>query len=167
LYKTVAVDLANVVDDIGEQRGHPVGDDEMELIVKTFVARGRTVSGQEYGRINDLSMETAYAVDEFMQNYDLILSPTMPVPPLPLGEIYRHEADYEAFRVHQDEMLNMTMVQNVTGQPAATVPLWWSPDGLPVGMMFVARYGDESTLFSIAAQLEKAKPWAQMKPGGQ
>lgn len=166
LYKTVAVDLANLFDDIGEARGRPVGDDEIEVLLATLRNRGRAVSGQAFARVNQLSMEVAYAWDRFLQDVDLVLSPTMTGPPLPIGEIYRHEADYEALRRHQDTIVNMTMVQNVTGQPAMSVPLWQGPDGLPIGMMFTARYGDESTLFSLAAQLEEAAPWWDRLPGG-
>jgi len=56
------------------------------------------------------------------------------------------------------------MVQNVTGQPAASVPLWQSPDNLPVGIMAVGRYGDESTLYALSAQLERAQPWWDRLP---
>ena len=167
LYKTVAVDTLKVINDLGDARGEPVRDDELETIVRSFRDAGRKVSALEYARINDLSMEAAYDFDHFMAgHYDLVLSPTMPMPPLKIGEIYRNEDSYEAFRVDQDRVLNLTMVQNVTGQPAMTVPLHWGSTGLPIGMMFVARYGDESTLFSLAAQLEKAQPWWDKKPAG-
>ncbi|NNC80459.1 MAG: amidase [Acidimicrobiales bacterium] len=164
LFKTVAVDVANLLDDVAQERGVPVTDDELEASVATFRRQGNIVAGKEYARVNEVSMETAYALDEFMQNYDLILSPTMPGPPPPIGEVYRHENDAEALARHLDEFINMTMVQNVSGQPAASVPLWWSPDGLPIGMMFSARYGDESTLFSISGQLEQARPWWDKRP---
>ncbi len=52
-----------------------------------------------------------------------------------------------------------TPVANFTGQPSMNVPLYWSPDGLPIGTMFTARFGDEATLFRLAAQLEQAHPW--------
>jgi len=164
LYKTVAVDIANLLDDVEQARGTKILDEELESLAATFRERGTLITGKEYARVNELSMEAAYAADHFMQEYDLILSPTMTVPPLLIGEIYRHEDDYDAFREHQDGLINMTMVQNVTGQPAASVPLWWSPDGLPIGMMFAARYGDESTLFAISSQLEAAMPWWDRRP---
>lgn len=164
LYNTVSVDIAGFLDEFGAARGRPVADHELETLVATLRRRGRTVSGLEYSAVNQISMEVAYAFDAFMQDYDVVLSPTMPEPPPPIGEIYRHENDDEEFRRHQDGYLALTQVQNVTGQPAMSVPLWQSPDGLPVGMMFVARYGDESTLFALGAQLERARPWWSRLP---
>jgi len=163
LYKTVSINIDTVLDDIGNARGSPVGDDELERLIVTWRNRGKTVSGAEYARILEIAMEEAYAFDSFMVDYDAVLSPTMPEPPLKIGEIYRHEDDYDKFRNHQDKYLAMTQVQNVTGQPAMTVPLWMTSANLPIGMMFVGRYGDESTLFSLAAQLEKACPWWERK----
>jgi amidase len=52
-----------------------------------------------------------------------------------------------------------TMIANVTGQPSMSLPLHWTDDGLPMGMLFTARFGDEATLFRLAAQLEQAMPW--------
>jgi amidase len=57
-----------------------------------------------------------------------------------------------------------TPVQNLTGQPAISLPLHWSADGLPIGMMFSGRFGDEATLFRLAAQLEEARPWKDKYP---
>jgi amidase/6-aminohexanoate-cyclic-dimer hydrolase len=62
------------------------------------------------------------------------------------------------------EFSPFTALYNVTGQPSMSAPLHWTPDGLPVGVMFSARFGDEATLFRLAAQLEKAKPWAGQRP---
>ncbi len=60
-----------------------------------------------------------------------------------------------------------TPLFNVTGQPAMSMPLYWNADGLPIGTQFVGRFGDEATLFRIAGQVERARPWAHRIPPGQ
>jgi Asp-tRNA(Asn)/Glu-tRNA(Gln) amidotransferase A subunit family amidase len=57
-----------------------------------------------------------------------------------------------------------TPLTNVTGQPSLSLPLYWNDDGLPIGSHFTARFGDEVTLFRLAAQLEAARPWADKHP---
>ena len=100
----------------------------------------------------------------FHDQFDLWLTPTLSSPPVPLGYIdqppedplrgYRRDAEFCAF----------TPVQNCTGQPAMSVPLWWNEEGLPVGVQFAARFGDEATLFRLAGQLEAARPWGDRRP---
>jgi amidase len=62
------------------------------------------------------------------------------------------------------EFVPFTPLQNATGQPAMSVPLYWNEGGLPIGTHFVGRFGDEATLFRLAAQLEEARPWAHKRP---
>jgi len=96
--------------------------------------------------------------------YDLLLTPTMAIPPTELG----------AFRSTPDEPMKwlevtlaftaFTRVQNMTGQPAMSVPLFWNQANVPIGVQFAGRFGGEATLFRLAAQLEQARPWKERKP---
>ena len=99
----------------------------------------------------------------FHQEYDLILNPTMAAPPPPLGELSL-SGDYQTYERGAINASVFTQLYNVTGQPAMSVPLHWSTDGLPIGVMFAARFGDEATLFRLAAQLEAARPWFDRMP---
>lgn len=164
VYVCVAGDVRNFFDVLGEERGRRVADDELETLMATFRGWGERITARDYAHVNELSMQIAYDVAVFMEDYDVVVSPTMPCPPTPTGAIYEHETDLEAFRHRQDELLNLTMVHNFTGQPAASVPLYHSPDNLPIGIMLAGRYGDESTLYGLSAQLERAHPWWDRLP---
>jgi len=100
----------------------------------------------------------------FFARYDVWLTPTAPGPAPPLGWF-----DYDPSAPHQatermEQFPRFTAFANVTGQPAISLPLCWSKDGLPIGMQFIGRYADEATLFRLAAQLESARPWAHRWP---
>jgi amidase len=121
----------------------------------------------------------------FFEKFDVLLTPTLALPPIKIGALQPNKKD--AFimkflgRLNAGSLLMAvkgiedlaqkaytfmpyTPLFNVTGQPAMSVPLYWNEDGLPIGMQFVGRYADEVTLFRLAAQLEKAKPWADRLP---
>jgi amidase len=113
-------------------------------------------------------------------DFDVLLTPTVGVPPLPIGAyrlptlqrqglkllsalpgaalLSQRQKVAEAF-MPVFEAAPFTMVANVTGQPSMSLPLHWTGDGLPLGMLFTARVGGETTLFRLAAQLEQALPW--------
>ncbi len=114
--------------------------------------------------------------------FDVLLTPTVGVPPLPIGAHRLATLERRALRVltslpgavllsQRDKIIEAfapvfesspyTMIANVTGQPSLSLPLHWTADGLPMGMLFTARTGDEAALFRLAAQLEQAMPWAQ------
>jgi amidase len=97
--------------------------------------------------------------------FDVWLSPTLAQPPVPLGVICSTEEDPWLGNKAAGEMVAFPLVvANITGNPAMSVPLYWSPDGLPIGVHFMAGNGDEATLFRLAAQLEQARPWAGRRP---
>jgi amidase len=100
----------------------------------------------------------------FFENYDIWLTSTLFQPPLDIGSFEpTPENPFHAFD-QMDSFSPLPGICNATGQPAMSVPLFWNSDGLPVGTHFAGRYGDEETLFSLAAQLEKARPWAARRP---
>jgi Asp-tRNA(Asn)/Glu-tRNA(Gln) amidotransferase A subunit family amidase len=96
--------------------------------------------------------------------YDLLLSPTLSVPPLELGSFEPGPDDPMRGFKASDTFLALTYIENLTGQPAMSVPLFWNDHNIPIGVQFAGRFGDEATLFRLGAQLEQAKPWADKKP---
>jgi len=121
----------------------------------------------------------------FLQDHDVLMTPTLGQPPILTGSVRAkgatallqkllarfdlaalakslHGIDPTARRIF--DFIPFTPLFNMTGQPAMSVPLEWTEDGLPIGIQFAARYGDEATLLRLAAQLERARPWADRKP---
>jgi amidase len=96
--------------------------------------------------------------------WDLLVTPTIPEPPPPLGE-YAAQSDNPFWPVTRAVVeVAYTIAFNMTGQPAISLPLHWSADGLPVGVQLVAAYGREDLLLRVAAQLERARPWTDRRP---
>jgi amidase len=127
----------------------------------------------------------ARSVGRFMEHYDVFLTPTLAKPPVMLGSLMPADAKESSLRTLVDlplakaflrsggfektaltmyEFVDGTPVANATGAPAISLPLGWSDDGLPLGMMFTARFADETTLIRLAAQLEEAAPWFERRP---
>jgi amidase len=95
-------------------------------------------------------------VARFFQDYDILLTPTLAEPPLPLGA-FDSPPDNPLHGFYRSAMFAcFTPVCNMTGQPGMSVPLFWNADNLPVGSHFIGRFGDEATLFRLAAQLDAA-----------
>jgi amidase len=97
--------------------------------------------------------------------YDLLLTPTMAVPPTETGAFQLNPENPAGWLQVTAAFVAFTKVQNMTGQPAMSVPLYWNEGNIPIGVQFAGRFGDEGTLFRLAAQLEKARPWADRRPG--
>jgi amidase len=103
-------------------------------------------------------------VARLFTKWDVWLTPTLAEPPVPLGTFDPRPDDplYGFFR--SGKFMPFTSICNATGQPAMSVPLFWNDDNLPIGTHFIGRFGDEATLFRLAAQLEAARPWADRRP---
>ncbi len=115
-----------------------------------------------------LAIQTLQSVSReiarFFQGYDVLLTPTLAEPPLPLGSFDSPPDNPMHGFYRSGTFACFTPLCNMTGQPAMSVPLFWNDDNLPVGSHFIGRFGDEATLFRLAAQLEEARPWARRRP---
>src|SRR5262249_20894569 len=92
-----------------------------------------------------------------MNSYDAVLSPTLALPPVPVG--YFDEVDPAENFERQKRFTPYAALYNISGQPAVNLPLFWNADGLPIGVMLAGRLGEEATLISLSAQIEAARPW--------
>jgi amidase len=103
---------------------------------------------------------------QFFLEYDVLLTPTMSQLPQPLGKhaATRADLDFISYNRLGDEIGMYTAPVNMTGQPAISLPLGQSKSGLPIGMQFVARFGDEGTLIRLASSFEKTMPWRDRIP---
>lgn len=126
--------------------------------------QGRRVTATELLGALDFFAQTSRQVASFWQRYDLWLTPTLASPPVPHGYISPDDPEVDRYMERRLSFIPFTPLANVTGNPAMSVPLYWSEAGLPIGSHFVGRFGDEATLFRLAGQLERARPWVQRKP---
>jgi amidase len=127
--------------------------------------RGRAVSGPEFGLAIGAMRRFAAAALTALAPYDAVLTPTLASPPLPVGAL-RDDADPAADFEAQKAFTPWTSAWNVTGMPAVSLPLHWTGDGLPVGVMLAARPAEEELLLALSAQVEAAAPWAGRRPPG-
>jgi amidase len=143
----------------------PEAEPMLRPLTRWLTERGRAVSGPEFGlAIGELRRIAAGALAA-LAPYDAVLTPTLAVPPLPVGAI-RNDADPQADFEAQKAFTPWTSAWNVTGMPAVSLPLHWTPEGLPIGVMLAARPAEEELLLSLSAQVEEAAPWSQRRPPG-
>jgi amidase len=143
--------------------GRTPGPGDLEPVTRLTAERGSAVSANDYIRGVQTFHRTGRALGVFFGKYDVLLSATLARVSLPLGTV-RMDGTLEQFDEQVAPMTPFTAVCNATGVPAMSVPLEWTDDGLPIGMHFVAKYGAEETLYSLAAQLEQARPWRNRRP---
>ncbi|HIE16675.1 MAG TPA: amidase [Dehalococcoidia bacterium] len=125
---------------------------------------GRRQSAVTYLQAVTALQRVARDVARFFVDYDIWLTPTLAEPPLLLGEFDSPPEDPLWAQRRAASFCPFTPICNITGQPAMSVPLYWNGNGLPIGAHFIARFGDEATLFRLAAQLEAVRPWADYRP---
>jgi amidase len=150
---------------IEEQIGHSLADDEFEPVNRAQAQAAAHFSSVDYG----LALAAAAQYRRAMQSWwhdgwDLLLTPTLAELPLKLGTLANDPANPLAVMVRAARFVPFTPPFNMSGQPAISLPLEWTSDGLPVGVQLVAAYGREDVLFRVASQLEQAQPWIARTP---
>lgn len=156
--------LVRNIDAAAKANGREPQPSNFEAMTWNFYDRGRKVTGGQYVAAVDHLQRVSRAFAAFFENYDIWLTPTLGALPLPVGWIDFNDphAKFADPRIAGFALYNSTY--NFSGQPAITLPLQQSKDGLPIGMLFGTRYAEEATLLQIASQLEEAQPWAHRKP---
>lgn len=165
--KIVACGTALWIDRKLAKLGRDLQDDDVEPLARSARDYARTLSGADYLA----AVETVHAygreVARFFENHDVLLCPTMAEPPARIGRFAHDTPDYLDYRMGPDGIFTyspFTAAFNATGQPAASMPLFWNDDGLPIGVHLAMRFGADLHLMSLCAQIEQAAPWHHRRP---
>ena len=161
----IGAGTANTIGQLGALVGRELGGGDFEPLTWALAERGRRVSGSDYLRAIGLHQGiTRVIAGWFESGFDLLVTPTVAEPPPPLGTFDDSGPDPMAAMDRSVPIGTFTALFNATGQPAISLPLHWSEEGLPIGVQLVAPYGREDVLIAVAAQLEEARPWADRRP---
>jgi amidase len=181
----VSVETAAELDVAAKTLRRKITRNDVEVGTWALALIGHSVSGPEYSNAVRYLQQTGRQIGEFFERYPVHLSPVVAGPPFLHGALQPPASEKTAMSVlgalHASkvmkamgaleraagtvfEWMSFTPIANATGQPAMSVPLSWNDAGLPIGVHFTGRYGDEATLFRLAAELEIAAPWRERRP---
>jgi len=168
-----------------ELTGRDATPDDLEYTTWAINLLGEQLSAGDFVLAERYLRRTGRISGEFFERYDMLLTPTMALPPYKIGSLQPTRQEQALLKVlgrmRAGKVLDLlgmldksadkifdaiphTPLFNVTGQPAMSVPLYWNAENLPIGVHFVGRYGDEASLFRLASQLEEARPWFNRRP---
>jgi amidase len=163
---------------------------DLELTNYTLYSVGRRLKALDFVNAKRRWRQLGIIMDQMMNKYDMLLTPTLGEPPVRVGSQQPGKKDQRSMKLLTSSLgkiilssrkltysilgelvqntvkgqMPFTMIANITGQPAMSVPLHWSASGLPCGVQFIGRYAGEAKLLRLAGQLEKAQPWIDRKP---
>ena len=156
--------LGWAIDSWAARVGRPPSEEHFEPATWRMYQSAKRQSGGDYLAAVQEIQRVARDMAGFFTDHDLWLTPTLARPPAPLGYFGYTPETRDRHFAHLGEFTGFTLIANATGQPGVSLPLHWNDDGLPIGVHFTARYGDEATLVRLAAQLERAQPWSDRRP---
>jgi amidase len=159
-----AAGCASTITGIAMGTGVKPTPDQYEPITWGLYEMGIKTTGPDYLFAVQTLQRMARDVARFFLDVDVLMTPTLAEPPVPLGTFDSPPDDLLQGWRRSGLFVPYTPLCNATGQPAMSVPLYWNGAGLPVGTHFVGRFGDEATLLRLASQLEEARPWRDRRP---
>ena len=150
---------------IEAQLARPLGDDDVELVNRVQAEFARGVNGVEYAMALAANVDFRRSIQQWWADgWDLLVTPTLGEPPAPIGTFANNPDAPMAPLARSGAYVPFTPAFNASGQPAISLPMHWSADGLPIGVQLVAAYGREDLLIRVASQLETAQPWSHRRP---
>lgn len=148
-----------------EMIGRPLNDDEFEPMNRAQADFAKLFTSIDYARALASVAQFRRAVQAWWtEGWDLLLTPTLAAVPVPIGTFTNNAEQPMAPLARAGAFVPFTPAWNTSGQPAISLPLHWTAQGLPVGVQLVAAYGREDVLFRVASQIEQAHPWAHRRP---
>ncbi len=160
----IAAGLARDLDRWSERLGDPVTQDDVEPLNWLMAEGARRMNAAEFTTAAEAAHAWARELAAlWSEDLDLLLTPTSAIAPPPLGHL-APTVEVATLLQRLGEATVFTMPFNVTGQPAVSLPLHWSEEGLPIGVQLVAGFGREDVLLRVASQLERARPWSERVP---
>jgi amidase len=155
---------AMVIEAFGMLHGRVPAEKDFEGLTWSLYQQGKGIPAARYLISVAMLQMAARKIAQFHETCDCWLTTTLGTPPIKNGTIDINEPDLMKAMLPIVDYVPFTPIQNATGQPAISLPLHWTSDGLPVGVMLTGRFGDEATLFRLAGQLEEARPWRDRRP---
>ena len=159
-----AAGLAMNIDAYAMLHGRTPTEDQFEGLTWALYQQGKEVSASRYLVAVAMMQILTRQVAHFHSNYDVFLTTTLSAPPMRNGLLDVQERDPAIAFAPLIDYVPFTPLANATGQPSLSLPLHWTADGLPVGVLFQAGSGNEALLYRLAGQLEAARPWIDRKP---
>lgn len=160
----VAGNLANDLAGWARVLGRAPDARSLEACTLALAERGRQLTAVDFAAALSGVHQTARQFGRHFAAFDLLLSPTLALPPPPLGLLDQNMADVDRFLQLNAALIPFTPLYNMTGCPAISLPLEHAPDGMPIGVMLGAPLGREDLLLEVAGQLERAHPWLDRLP---
>jgi amidase/6-aminohexanoate-cyclic-dimer hydrolase len=156
--------LRSSVDSRLASLGRSLQQGDLERITAEWYEMGGKFTARDYARAITIVHGIGRRFGAFFADYDVLLSPVLAEPPLPLGATDMMRMDLKAYNEKLFRLIPFTPQFNVSGGPGISLPLHWTAGGLPVGVHFGANFGNEPVLLRLAAQLEQAQPWRDRRP---